>query len=505
MYSSKQIVLIAISIFAILIDTEVSASESSDSKATSNEATNQYQPLYVVKKINRYYIVDSATYKDVMNQQIQSNLKLPDERNKMLAACTKTPITDDRLLDIMPVGEKQIVDGYRCEEPVEFFVKQKSQTDDEHYIIGFMIYDDDKGSISDSTLLSDLPLTHYPIDLIKVALVKTPSDYFNFNIGNDIKYENYLNINTRHDIKYAKMLSENEHLDQNLQNRGKYEKNISVYGYDIDAAYEPENQSKYIKAFFESPSNYKLVKLQLSRENQSKFIKVFSKSESESNYKLVKLQLSPVGDFFFEAQKRASFNNINTTPVWDILIPEWHQLEKFIRRVAEVVGDLQIITGGIDSFDIPNPEDGTQIEFYKSENSPAIPVFETIFKAISFSQKSQDNRWIRQGIVFYLINDPREIRDFPDILAEDNGWKYLEDRYPKPKILAKPMDRDTLDNMGVTISYTYEIFNLKEFKKFSKNEQGEEVIIKVDLLEEMEKNKKAKAKESPNGEEILEE
>ena len=56
----------------------------------------------------------------------------------------------------------------------------------------------------------------------------------------------------------------------------------------------------------------------------------------EPDSKFVKLQLAPSGDFFFDAWKHASRTNINTTPVWQELVSEWHQLEKFIRRVAKV-------------------------------------------------------------------------------------------------------------------------------------------------------------------------
>ncbi|XP_065224755.1 uncharacterized protein LOC135848718 [Planococcus citri] len=432
---SRFIFLLSISISLILIGIEATITEVSSSNAVTDGNTNQYQPLYVVRKINRYNFVDQATYDLVMDQQIQmqSNSEASSDRDTLLAACSKKP-TDDRLLEIMPTDEKRIVDGYRCEEPVEFFVAPRSKGDFVNYLIGFMIYDHTSGmSSANNILVSGIPTTYFPISLIKVTLEKV--------------FARYSRINTWHDIKYGNMLPFN----QRSQNHQEYETGTSIliYGYDIDEAYKPENQSKYIEAFFES---------------------------KESKHKLAKLQLAPVDDFFFDAWRRASLCNINTIPVWDTLIPEWRQLEEFIRRVAEFVGDLQIITGGALPHSVPD------VEFYNPQHSTAMPIFEKIFKAISFNQKRKDHKWIRQGILFTMANDPREKYDSLDEYAIQNGWKYLENGNVIPRIRAKVMDPDTMKELDVTISYDYEPFNLSKVKKLSKNEDGEEIEIEVDVL-----------------------
>ena len=98
---------------------------------------DQYQPLYVVVKNeqydNRYELADPTTYDLVMNQN-QSNGN-PSE-HKIVATCSITD-TNEPLLEITSTNEKS-VDGFCCNTPIRFFIRQK-KTNADYYSIGFMV------------------------------------------------------------------------------------------------------------------------------------------------------------------------------------------------------------------------------------------------------------------------------------------------------------------------------------------------------------------------------
>lgn len=63
-----------------------------------------------------------------------------ESSTKMMAACNRQNHDEgDTILEIAPADEKQLAsrDGFGCETPVEFFVKQKANRGD--YMIGFMV------------------------------------------------------------------------------------------------------------------------------------------------------------------------------------------------------------------------------------------------------------------------------------------------------------------------------------------------------------------------------
>ncbi|XP_065225089.1 uncharacterized protein LOC135848921 [Planococcus citri] len=402
------------------------------------EAADQNYPLYVTKTKNDfgYDLADPFSYNEVVNKRKFHDLS---EKNQILLAACPMPDTTHPVLQVLSKTEEELADGFRCDEPVKYAIQNNADVTE--CKIGFSI---NMGSSDRSPGTFVIPdMFKYHIPLITVERKTTP----------DIAVPRLI---VRHNIKYGKMLAENENYDQQSRSRPEYNKNIDIFHYDIDRAYKEDYQREFSKKFF----------------------------RGETTSRLEKLQLAPADDFFFDSWKEASRNNINTTPVWGELMIEWRKLENFVRRVALVIEDLQIVTGG-SNIDSSTPG-AQQISYlYKSEDplEEPLPVFELIFKTVAFNQQRQDGTWLRQGILFAMKNDPRDKVTAENELMEETGWtnysNYISDR----RIVAQEMNPRTGRWEHIDDNNVYEPLNLNKVRVLSLDENGKEFEKVVNVLE----------------------
>ncbi|XP_065223467.1 uncharacterized protein LOC135847727 [Planococcus citri] len=411
--------------------------------------TKKYDPLYVVYQDNKYSFVEPTKYNLVMRKH---KYETSQDKVKMLAACTKNDNTpnNEALLEIVPVDEETLDKRYQCDTPIKFFAKKESKST--RFTIGFMIYDKEKDS-SDISLLPNTPKDQFPIPLIRISYKTAPR---------------IQTIATWHDIKFTDMLPLDEDPDQQSLNNSIYEKNVDIYEYDIDPAYNEENQQKFTVEFFDEKT-------------------------PTSTSRLVKLQLTPSADFYFDAWKWATRCNINTVPIWKELVEEWQQLERFIRQVAKVIGDLRIITGGTypaSKANEKNPTVAELIPFYeyqdeKSSNKKPLLMFERLFKAVTFNQQRQNGEWIRYGILFMMINDPHTVVHQNNKIARKTGWSYLHQNKWNTRFSTYTLDYKSMANLNIdNDGEVYEPFDLNEVIKLTRNDK-EEIETKVDVLRKM--------------------
>ncbi|XP_065224286.1 uncharacterized protein LOC135848318 isoform X2 [Planococcus citri] len=401
--------------------------------------TNIKEPVYVVKTEKGYNFVDQMLYKLVMKQQKFDNVS---ERDAILAACPK-PDTSDGVLEIVDVNEQQLAEGYHCNEPVKFFVKQ--QFDYDHYLIGFMVHDKNGiDNFENIPLLPKLPKDYFPLPLIEI----------------ESKFKDGIrSLIVKHTIKFGDMLPAHpyQQFDQNSKSKPRvYYRDMKLYPFYMDEAYTADNQAAYM-ARVGIPSG--------------------------SSHRLARMQLVPEADLFFEVWKQAAWIDSNTIPVWDNLIPEWNELEEFVRRVAKVVGDLNIITVGTypgSSFDV-NPNTLSAYQLYFN-----LPVFHFIFKAISFDQLRQNGDWVRQGIIFMMVNHPDMMMiGNPDQHAESNGWVYRKNNPTIRRTTALSMGPAEFKVMQLKNENSYETFNLRKVRKFIINGNGVEEEIEINAFDEI--------------------
>ncbi|XP_050293386.1 uncharacterized protein LOC126733940 [Anthonomus grandis grandis] len=140
--------------------------------------------------------------------------------------------------------------------------------------------------------------------------------------------------------------------------------------------------------------------------------------------------LSPDADFLQAPTQFSTYYYLNTAPQWqNINAASWNSIEFTVRKLAELYGDLEVITGTHDVLTYKDKEGHVQEICLGPEGKLPVPKY---FWKLAYEEKSN------RAIVFIILNDPYvqslENEVFCNDICQSEGftkksWKDLHSGY----------------------------------------------------------------------------
>ncbi|XP_065223423.1 uncharacterized protein LOC135847692 [Planococcus citri] len=394
-----------------------------------------YEPIYYLNKPgDRNFAFQEVEYNDSGKHYV---LKTGDKNKPIYTACPRQGWPHPSVLETQNIVAKEVSVTQQCDilPKPQVFISINPKV---YSAVGFLIRHVDWSHYASYYV----PENHAVIGLI----------YFKFDpIYNRIVFLKYT-------IVGGNFLTPD--IARNM------EKNINVFGYDIDPLYEP-------------------------------------------GCPFVKVPLAPVADFLFDSWKLAPQQNILTAAMLRVLQPQWQALEIFIRKISQVV-ELITVTTGIFGHLLNSPyeNENSSFEYVYLDNSELRPP-QYFWKTVTL-EFTHDNKEYKSGILFIMHNvrfpDPNTksgVKKFcsPSDIAS-MGWEFLEDDQFRGPMYSCPLEKEIMKFFGEEIHGEFEPFNLNSLTVLMLNDDNDDdddddddddnnfIVMSINVVEEMKKFEK---------------